>query len=171
MEIKLTADWILLHSGDVCIIEGKGSFCVIDNSFVKNLIELSLKTLNVKYECKIEEIYDENQKHSPIYYYYLDNIDDIKISCPNLYAEFQKQIKFIEQWDEKWKKKLDIVLKFLDAPKTQKQIHTHLEIEVYKKDADFDPNIKWFKNHSGAIINDLLKKGLICRISNKYALV
>lgn len=171
MEIKLTADWILLHNGDVCVMEGKGCFCVSDNSFVKNLIELSLKTLNVKYKCEIEDSYYENEKQPPIYYYSLDNIDDIKETCPGLYAEFQKIIKFQTEWNEKWKKKLDIVLRFLDAPKTQKQIHNHLVIEVYKKDNDFDPKIKWFENHTGAIINDLLKNGLICKISKKYTLV
>lgn len=171
MEIKLTADWIFLHNSEVFVSEGKGCFRIFESGFEYHLIELALKTLNVQYEC--DELFDDDDENfeRPSYYYTFDNIEDIKDTCPELYTEFQKQIKEKNAWAEEWKKKQDIILNYLDTPKTQSQIHKNLETEFYKKEEDYEKMKSWLKNHTDSLIKDLLRSDLISKKSNKYTLV
>jgi len=170
MEIKLTADWIILHNSEVFAYYGKGCFRILNNDFQYHLIELALKTLNVQYEC--EEHYDESDEDFKeiSYYYSFENIEDIKDSCPELYKKFQEQIKTEIEWEKEWKNKQDIILKFLDVPKTQNQIHKYLEDEIYKYDVDYETTKKWPKNYTDFLIKDLLCCDLIKKETNKYSL-
>lgn len=172
MEIKLTADWIFLHNSELFISsEGEACFRIFDGGFQYHLIELALKTLNVKYEC--EELFDEEDEdqEKPTYYYTIDNIEDIKDTCPELYKEFQKCIQEKIKWKDDNNKKRNIVITFLDTPKTQSQIHKHLETEFYKKEDDYEKMKSWLKNHTDSLIKDLLRSDLISKKSNKYTLL
>ena len=170
MEIKLTSDWILLHNSEVYTTDGKGCIVLYDGGFQYDLTELALKTLGVEYEC--EELYDESDEDfkNPSYYFTIENIEDIKDSCPELYLEFQKNIQYSLKQKKDDDTKRFIVLSFLDNPKTHSQIHKHLDNEFYQKQEDYDALKRWIKAHTDSLIGDLLREGLIKKKGNKYSL-
>jgi len=170
MEVKLTADWILLHNNEVYTTNGKGCIVLYDFGFQYYLTELALETLDVEYEC--EELFDESDEDfkNPIYYFTIENIEDIKDSCPKLYLEFQKNIQYRLKQKKDDDAKRSIVLNFLDNPKTHCQIHKHLDNEFYKKQDDYDALKRWIKTHSDSLIGDLLREDLIKKTHNKYSL-
>ena len=170
MEVKLTADWILLHNSEVYTTDGKGCIVLYDGGFQYDLTELALKTLGVEYEC--EELYDESDEDfkNPSYYFTIENIEDIKDSCPELYLKFQEHIQYkIKQQKDDLIKRI-IVLNFLDTPKTLSQIHKQLDNEFYKKQEDYDALKRWIKAHTDSLIGDLLRDDSIRKTSNKYTL-
>ena len=89
MEVKLTTDWILMSGTETYCQDGQCYIKAYDADFNFYLMELALKTMNVKYKC--EEYFDKNDKNweRPWFEYSFNNIEDIKESCPELYAEFQ----------------------------------------------------------------------------------
>ena len=167
MEIKLTTDWIFLHNSEIFCHDGKCYCKMYDDDYQYYLTKLALKTLNVKYEC--EELFDESDVdfEHPFYHYSFENIEDIKETCPELYSEFQKSLKAHNLWQEGINTKINLILKFLESPKTLKQIHTNLENEFYKKEPDYtihNSNLK----HTEYLVDDLLERDLIREINNKY---
>jgi hypothetical protein len=162
MEIKLTADWIIMHDSEIFIdAEGKGCFRMFDDGLHYHLIELALRTIHVIYEC--DELYDEDDKEykNPTYYYTFENIEDLKSPCPELYAEYQRMINVKIKEAEEWKAKQDLILKFLDVPKTRNQIINHIEKEFYPKDDQNETSENFIKAHVGYLIDSLYKKDLI----------
>ena len=169
MEIKLTTDWIFLHNSEVFCMDGKCYFKIYDNDFQYYLINLALKTLNVKYCC--DELYDESDENfeNPSYHYSFENIEDIKETCPALYAEFNKRLAESEIWEDEVKKRQDIILKFLDIPKTIVQIHKHLVNEVYRKDEGLKSKDQLHKMHTEYLIERLMGKDIIKTEKKKYS--
>ncbi len=171
MEIKLTADWILSLSDEIFFRDGKGCLVIYDFGFQLHIIEYTLKTLAVKYEC--EDVYNESdvELKDPSWFITLENIDDIKESCPELYNKFQKSIQDEIKSNEVYIIKRDIVIEFLDTPKTQSQIHKHLKTEFYKKQDDYVSMKGWIKKHTEWFIDRLLKEDVIRKKSKKYVLI
>ena len=168
MEIKLTTDWIFLHNSEVFCYDGKCYIKIYNVDFQYYLTELALKTLNVKYEC--EELFNESDGdyEHPFYHYSFENIEDIKDTCPELYSEFQKNLKAHNLWQQSIDNKLSIILKFLDTPKTLNQIHAHLENEESKKEPNNETRKSSHKSHTEYLVGVLIEKDLISERNNKY---
>ena len=87
-----------------------------------------------------------------------------------LYGEFQKRIQENIKLKEDNNTKRNIVVKFLDKPKTISQIHQHLETEFYKKEDNYETMKRWLDGQTESLINNLLRDDLITKESNKYTL-
>jgi hypothetical protein len=126
MEVKLTADWILTTNTEIDLLDGR--YCVIcyNDSFQYFLIELAFKTLNIKYE--VDESFEDSDENfeKPSYYWYIDNIEDIKSTCPNLYQVFQNVKKKRDDWQNEIKKREALIIDFLGIKKTVRQIQEFL---------------------------------------------
>jgi len=169
MEVKLTTDWILLLDSEIFCDNGKCYIKITDDgNLYYHLTELALKTLNVKYTS--EELYEQDDEdfENPFYLISFDNIEDIKDSSPELYAEFQRNIKENAAWEERINKKLRILLDFLDSPKTLHQLHKHIENEFYKKEDDYEQSKKSLEIHTRYLVDELVKKDLVRKANNKY---
>ena len=171
MEIKLTADWILSLCDEISFQKGKGCLVIYDFGFQFHLIEFTLNSMNVKYECV--DAYDESDVEckKPFWFITLENIEDIKESCPELYNQFQKSIQDEIKSNEVFIIKRDIVVEFLDTPKSQSQIHKHLKTEFYKKQDDYISIKSSIKKHTEWFIDRLLKEDVIRKKSKKYVLI
>jgi hypothetical protein len=168
MEIKLTADWIFLHNSEIYCRDDKPYFKLNDNQFEYYLTELALKTLNVGYECEVLYEDDDEDFENPAYHYSFENIEDIKETCPDLYSEFKKCIESERKWKEEIRNKQNIILIFLDTPKTLHQIHRHLENECYKYEEGYMGSKNSLKSHTKYLIEDLSEKSFIYSTGNKY---
>jgi hypothetical protein len=125
--------------------------------------------LNVKYE--IDEVYSESDEDykDPSYRFSFENIEDIKDTCPELYLEFQKCIERDNNWKEETNNKQNIILQFIETPKTLNQIQTHIENEVYRKtEIDYETRRNSLKTHTNYLIDDLLERDLIKKTNKKF---
>ncbi|MBW6533919.1 MAG: hypothetical protein K0B11_02825 [Mariniphaga sp.] len=118
------------------------------------MIELALKSLEVKYTC--DESYDELK--NPTYYFTFKNIEDIKFTSPELYAEYKRILEVKANEREDWKQKEEIILEFLESPKTKNQITNMIEKKFYPK-KDQNASCKYYiESHVGCIIDSLNEK-------------
>jgi hypothetical protein len=119
-------------------------------------MDLALKTINVPYNC--EEYYDKDDEdyENAWYEYSFNNIEDIKDSCPELYAEFQRLIEQDTLRQEQILKRENFVLEFLETPKTAKEIEKHLEENLYRyEEEDFENRKDSLKVHTKFLLDDL----------------
>lgn len=92
MEIKLTADWIFELCDEIYFTKGKGIIIMYDYNLEYRLIELALNTLKVKYDT--DDWYEQldNGSRYNIFEFRLENIEEIKDSCPKLYDKFKNTV-------------------------------------------------------------------------------
>ena len=165
MEVKLTTDWILMHNSEIYCVDGKCSIKINDGDFQYYLTELAMKTLNVPYDC--QEYYNEDDENweNPWYEFSFEDIEDIKETCPELYAEFQKQTNNHNQWKSEIARKQNLIIQFLSIPKTGTQIHKHLMQEELKYNGE---GIS--KEHTLYLLDDLEFNQKIETHNKKYRL-
>ncbi len=165
MEVKLTADWIFTHNSEVIYRDGKCCFRILEGEFLYYLVELALKTLNVKYEC--EELFEDddlNYEH-PMYFYSFENLEDIKETCPILHSELQKEVNRHNKWKSEIERKQNLIIEFLCTAKSVTQIHKHLMQEELKYNGE---GIS--KEHTLYLLDDLEFNQKIETHNKKYRL-
>lgn len=178
IEIKLTTDWIFLHNGEVIFYPNDFECCVnIYDNYQYHLAELALKSMNVKYDCLELYLESDVDYEKPYHCFMFEDIEEIKESCPELYNEFQTQIQNHNKKEEAAEKKEDLILEFIETPRTFEEIHELLDKEYYQKEVysytgwenDFEKHNEFNLLCTKEFLNGLIDDGLVCLKAKKYA--
>ena len=179
MKIELTADWVFLLNSEIYSDNDCACSVTIFNEFQNSLAELALKDMNVNYIC--DELYPDNDELmlNPYWEYTFFNHEEIKGFCPELYTAFEESIQFNFKKQQEAENKDDMILKFLEIPRTFEQIHNLLDKEYYQKEIysykgwekDFDKHNKFNMLCTEQLLSVFIDDGLIRLENKKYSLV
>jgi len=169
MEIKLTTDWIFLHNSEVHCNEDAECYITLYEEFDYYLAELALLEMNINYF--FEEVYADTDLDfkNPFYRYLFIDIEEIRDSAPLLYSEFLKSIHEEGKRQEETEHKKEIILKYLEIPRSLIQIHSHFEEEYFKNEKQNGSG--YLIIHTEYFVKYLIEEGLIKLENEKYSLV